>query len=215
MGKHNIESKHTHENKEKEIKIQDKSKDKGEYTKHSKDNKDNKDENSKKTKSHEFTQKEKNTYRKKKEERKVTTQDILTQNAFKATRDAEWFKRTINKIEQVKKELDDKFVSEKKREEKIDFIRILKTKIKDYKDAQKNKDIYKKVRFVERRKLERQLVKVNKSIAELELDKEKNKEKIEQQLKEKEEIIENINYVKVRKLIFLYYFLFYINFYIL
>ena len=84
-----------------------------------KENKDNKDENSKKTKSHEFTQKEKNTYRKKKEERKVTTQDILTQNAFKATRDAEWFKRTINKIEQVKKELDDKFVSEKKREEKI------------------------------------------------------------------------------------------------
>lgn len=207
MGKHNIESKHNVDNKEKDHKeneaklpqvIYNKNLVKHDKNEHSKHNKDSKDENNKKTKSHDFTQKEKNTYRKKKEERKITTQDILTQNAFKATRDAEWFKRTINKIEQVKKELDDKFVSAKKREEKIDFIRILKNKIKDYKDAQKNKDIYKKVRFVERRKLERQLVKVNKSIAELELDKEKNKEKIEQQLKEKEEIVENINYVKVR-----------------
>ncbi len=96
--------------------------------------------------------------------KRVTNQDILTTNAFKSTRDAEWFKKTITTIEKIKNDLDNKFFNEEKRAQKIDFIRILKTKIKDYKDAQKNAELYKSIRFFERRKLERQLKQLNKKI---------------------------------------------------
>lgn len=128
---------------------------------------------------------------------------LLQINAFKSTRDAEWFKRTISKIDQVKTELDLKFQSEEKRKGKIDFIRKLKTKLKDYKDAKKNQEIYKNIRFFERRKLERQLEKVRK-----EVEAGKDKEKKLDLLKEKERIEDDINYIKYFPVNYKYYSLF-------
>lgn len=136
--------------------------------------------------------------------KKVSNQDILDQNAFKSTRDAEWFKRTLEKIDEVKKELDAKFLSEDKRAGKLDFIRKLQIKIKDYKDAQKNAELYKKIRFFERRKLERQLTQINKQI-------EVNKgdpDKVKELDMNKERIIDNINYVKHFPCNYKYYSLF-------
>lgn len=183
-------------------------------------------------------------------QKKVSTQDILSFNQFKSTRDAEWFKRTLLKIDQVKKELDDKFLSKEKRDGKLDFIRKLQTKIKDYKEAHKNAELYKKIRFFERRKLERELKKINNKIKECEDkdDKEnKDKKNSEENMKEKkerkaskaskdsndnkdtkdidedkktknvckelskllnqkEEIVDNINYVKVSSIMIIKYF---------
>ena len=54
---------------------------------------------------------------------------------------------TLDKIEEVKQSLDAKFYTEEKKAQKIDFIRKLKAKIKDYKDAQQFAELYKKIRF--------------------------------------------------------------------
>lgn len=121
---------------------------------------------------------------------KVTNRELLSEYAFKSTKNAEWFKRTISKIEEVKLELDNKFLSEAQRAAKIDFIRKLSTKVKDYKDAHKNAVLYKKIRFFERRKLERILKKLNKE-----------KEGDEENEKQKKKIIDDIEYVKVSMII--------------
>ena len=90
-----------------------------------------------------------------------------------------------------------------KKKQKLDFIHRLKSKLKDYKDAIKFESRYKKIRFIERRKLERKLNHINKAI---EKEKEEiNKEKLK---KEKEEIIEDINYVKYYPRTYKYYSLF-------
>ena len=125
---------------------------------------------------------------------KLSSKQLLSELSYKSSRDAEWYKRTLSKIDEVKKELDSKFLSEEQRKKKLDFIRILKTKIKDYKDARNNTEIYKKVRFFERRKLERMLKQINTKI-------ENNKDKSceGEMLRRKEEIIDDINYVKVSK----------------
>lgn len=138
-----------------------------------------------------------------KNKKKFSNQDILSANAFKSTRDAEWFKRTLDKIEQIKHELDMKFYSEEKRKGKIDFIRMLKNKVKDYRDAQKNAELYKSIRFFERRKLERMLTQINKKINDN--VEEKDKESL---IKEKNRIVDDINYVKFFPLNYKYYSLF-------
>ena len=138
-----------------------------------------------------------------KNKKKFSNQDILSANAFKSTRDAEWFKRTLDKIEQIKHELDMKFYSEEKRKGKIDFIRMLKNKVKDYRDAQKNAELYKSIRFFERRKLERMLTQINKKINDN--TEEKDKESL---IKEKNRIVDDINYVKFFPLNYKYYSLF-------
>ena len=122
---------------------------------------------------------------------------------YNFSRDAEWFKRTTQKLEETKEDLNKNFYDEEKKKQKLDFIHKLKNKLKDYKDAIKFESRYKKVRFVERRKLERKLNQINKSI-EKEKD-EKNREKLK---KEKEEIIEDINYVKYYPKTYKYYSLF-------
>ena len=119
---------------------------------------------------------------------------------FKATRDAEWFKRTIENIEKTKQELDDKFLSEEQRLKKLDFIRKLQNKVKDYKDAQKNAELYKKIRFFERKKLEKEMKRINKLIQEKGIN--------DDILKLKEKCQDNINYVKYFPLTFKYYSLF-------
>jgi len=137
--------------------------------------------------------------------KKITNQDILSETAFKSTRDAEWFKRTISKIEEVKKELDDKFLTEEKKEGKKDFIRILQTKIKDYREAKQSFEIYKKIRFFERRKLERELKQINKKLLESEEKTQEEKNNLETR---KEEVEDKINYVKVSEEISLEFFIF-------
>ena len=119
------------------------------------------------------------------------------------SRDAEWFKRTTQKLEETKEDLNKNFYNETKKKQKLDFIHKLKSKLKDYKDAIKFESRYKKIRFIERRKLERKLNHINKNI-ENEKD-EKNKEKLK---KEREEIIEDINYVKYYPKTYKYYSLF-------
>jgi hypothetical protein len=130
-------------------------------------------------------------------QKKLTNEDILEKINYKFSRDAEWFKRTVEKINKTKDELDKKFYGEIKKKEKIDFIRKLQTKLKDYKDAVKFEERYKKVRFFERRKLERMLKKVNKEISEEEAKENKNDELVTQLNQKKEKIVSDINYVKV------------------
>jgi hypothetical protein len=123
--------------------------------------------------------------------KKLTTEDILENINYKFSRDAEWFKRTVEKINKTKDDLDKKFYSEEKKHQKIDFIRKLKSKLKDYKDAIKFEEKYKKIRFFERRKLERMLKKVNKEIST----------QVEENLElnsKKDKIVSDINYVKVK-----------------
>ena len=141
--------------------------------------------------------------KKKLKKEKITNESLLSKMQFDFSRDAEWFKRTTQKLEETKEDLNKNFYDEDKKRQKLDFIHRLKTKLKDYKDAIKFESRYKKIRFIERRKLERKLNHINKNI-ENEKD-EKNKEKLK---KEKEEIIEDINYVKYYPKTYKYYSLF-------
>ena len=141
--------------------------------------------------------------KKKPKKEKITNKSLLSKMQYDFSRDAEWFKRTSQKLEETKEDLNKNFYDEEKKRQKLDFIHRLKNKLKDYKDAIKFESRYKKVRFVERRKLERKLNQINKNI-EKEKD-EKTKEKLK---KEKEEIIEDINYVKYYPKTYKYYSLF-------
>ncbi len=141
--------------------------------------------------------------KKKPKKEKITNESLLSKMQYNFSRDAEWFKRTTKKLEETKEDLNKNFYDENKKKQKLDFIHRLKSKLKDYKDAIKFESRYKKVRFIERRKLERKLNHINKSI-ENEKD-EKNKNKLK---KEKEEIIEDINYVKYYPKTYKYYALF-------
>ena len=122
---------------------------------------------------------------------------------YNFSRDAEWFKRTTQKLEETKEDLNKNFYNETKKKQKIDFIHKLKKKLKDYKDAIKFENRYKKVRFVERRKLERKLNHINKSI-----ENEKDEEKKKELEKEKQNIVDDINYVKFYPKTYNYYSLF-------
>ena len=141
--------------------------------------------------------------KKKNKKEKITNESLLSKMQYDFSRDAEWFKRTTQKLEETKEDLNKNFYNEIKKKQKLDFIHKLKNKLKDYKDAIKFESRYKKIRFIERRKLERKLNHINKNI-ENEKD-EKNKEKLK---KEKEEIIEDINYVKYYPKTYKYYSLF-------
>ena len=141
--------------------------------------------------------------KKKQKREKITNESLLEKMKFDFSRDAEWFKRTNQKIQETKDDLNKNFYDETKKKQKIDFIHKLKAKLKDYKDAIKFESRYKKVRFVERRKLERKLKHINKSI---ENEKDENKKK--ELKKEKENIIDNINYVKYYPKTYKYYSLF-------
>ena len=140
---------------------------------------------------------------KKQKKEKITNETLLSKMQYDFSRDAEWFKRTTQKLEETKEDLNKNFYNETKKKQKLDFIHKLKSKLKDYKDAIKLESRYKKIRFIERRKLERKLNHINKNI-ENEKD-EKNKEKLK---KEREEIIEDINYVKYYPKTYKYYSLF-------
>ena len=140
---------------------------------------------------------------KKQKKEKITNETLLSKMQYDFSRDAEWFKRTTQKLEETKEDLNKNFYNETKKKQKLDFIHKLKSKLKDYKDAIKFESRYKKIRFIERRKLERKLNHINKNI-ENEKD-EKNKEKLK---KEREEIIEDINYVKYYPKTYKYYSLF-------
>lgn len=140
---------------------------------------------------------------------KQTNEEILEKYNFNFSRGAEWYKKTDNKINEVKDELDKKFYTPEKKAEKINFIRKLKDKLKDYRDAINFAEKYKKVRFVERRKLERMLIKYNKEIQALEnkikqesdLNPNQNilslKISLNDTIMKRDETIKNINYVKV------------------
>ena len=141
--------------------------------------------------------------KKKPKKEKITNESLLSKMQYDFSRDAEWFKRTTQKLEETKEDLNKKFYDENKKKQKLDFIHRLKSKLKDYKDAIKFEARYKKIRFIERRKLERKLNHVNKNI-EKETD-EKNKNKLK---KERDEIIEDINYVKYYPRTYKYYSLF-------
>lgn len=141
--------------------------------------------------------------KKKFKKEKITNESLLSKMKYDFSRDAEWFKRTTQKLEETKEDLNKNFYNEIKKKQKLDFIHKLKNKLKDYKDAIKFESRYKKIRFIERRKLERKLNHINKNI-ENETD-ENNKEKLK---KEKEEIIDDINYVKYYPKTYKYYSLF-------
>lgn len=138
-----------------------------------------------------------------KKREKITNETILKKMNFDFSRNAEWFKRTTKKIDEIKEELSKNFYSEQKKKEKLDFMQKLKAKLKDYRDAIKFEATYKKVRFVERRKLERKLNHINK-----EIQKEKNQDKLSELNKEKNKIVSDINYVKFYPKTFKYYALF-------
>ena len=141
--------------------------------------------------------------KKKPKREKITNESLLAKMKFDFSRDAEWFKRTNQKIQETKDDLNKNFYDENKKKQKIDFIHRLQSKLKDYKDAVKFESRYKKVRFVERRKLERKLNHINKSI-----ENEKDEEKIKKLKEEKDNIIEDINYVKYYPKTYKYYSLF-------
>ena len=141
--------------------------------------------------------------KKKPKKEKITNESLLAKMKYDFSRDAEWFKRTNQKIIETKEELNKNFYDETKKQQKIDFIHRLRDKLKDYKDAIKFESRYKKVRFVERRKLERKLNQINKSI-----EKEKDEEKMKELKEEREKIIDNINYVKYYPKTYKYYSLF-------
>jgi hypothetical protein len=141
--------------------------------------------------------------------KKLNNDEILEKYNFNFSRDAEWYKKTNEKINEVKDDLNKKFYIPEKKKEKIDFINKLNNKLKDYRDALNYADKYKKVRFVERRKSERMLVKVKKEIIQIEenikneLDKDPNMDVLNEKVKlnlanlNKEKIISDINYIKV------------------
>ena len=134
---------------------------------------------------------------------KITKESLLESMNYDFSRDAEWFKRTSKKIEDIKEELAKNFYSEEKKKQKIDFIHKLKNKLKDYTDAKKFELRYKKVRFVERRKLERKLNKVKK-----EIEAEKDEAKLKELKEQEKSIISDINYVKYYPKTYKYYSLF-------
>lgn len=141
--------------------------------------------------------------------KRMTDEMILEKLNYSFTRDAEWFKRTYDKVGKVKEDLDKKFYTEEKKAQKIDFIRKLKTKLKDYKDALNNEQKYKGIRFFERRKLERMLKKVNKEIDSLKNSQSDiDESKIKELEEKKENIIKDINYVKFYPKTYKYYSLF-------
>ena len=136
---------------------------------------------------------------------KLTNEIIMEKLNYSFSRDAEWFKKTMNKIQSVKDELDRKFYTPEKKAQKFDFLKKLKSKLNDYKDAMKFSEKYRKIRFFERRKLERMLTKVKKEILS---KKEEDIEKIKS-LKENQIKIEtDINYVKYYPKSYKYYSLF-------
>ncbi len=141
--------------------------------------------------------------KKKPKREKITTETLLSKMKFDFSRDAEWFKRTIEKLNETKEDLNKNFYDENKKKEKLDFIHKLKAKLKDYKDAIKFESRYKKVRFIERRKLERKLNHINKNI-----ENEKDEKKIKKLKEERENIIDDINYVKFYPKTYKYYSLF-------
>ena len=124
----------------------------------------------------------------KKAKYKVTKDTILNNMNYDFSRDAEWFKRTNNKIQEIKDELSKNFYDDNKKQQKLDFLHKLKNKVKDYVDAIKYESRYKKIKFIERRKIERKLAKINK---QLEIN--KNDEGL---IKEKLNIENDLNYVK-------------------
>lgn len=134
---------------------------------------------------------------------KITNESLLAKMKYNFSRDAEWFKRTNLKLMETKEELNKNFYEENKKKQKIDYIYKLKSKLKDYKDAIKFESRYKKVRFIERRKLERKLNHINKSI-----ENEKDEEKKKELEKEKQNIVDDINYVKFYPKTYKYYSLF-------
>ena len=134
---------------------------------------------------------------------KITKESLLESMNYDFSRDAEWFKRTSKKIDEIKEELAKNFYSEEKKKQKIDFIHKLKNKLKDYTDAKKFELRYKKVRFVERRKLERKLNKVKK-----EIEAEKDEGKLKELKEQEKSIISDINYVKYYPKTYKYYSLF-------
>ncbi len=146
---------------------------------------------------------------------KLNNDEVLEKFNFNFSRDAEWYKKTNDKIEEIKDDLDKKFYSPEKKKEKIEFIRKLKDKLKDYRDAINFAEKYKKVKFVERRKLERMLTKANKEIKsmeeeikkEIESDPNKNildmKIQLNDNIMKRDKIVQNINYVKVFNFLFL------------
>lgn len=137
--------------------------------------------------------------------KKLTNDMILQKFSFTFTRDAEWFKRTHEKIKEVKDDMDKKFYTPEKKAQKIDFIRKLQNKLKDYKDAMKFEQKYKGIRFFERRKLERMLKKVNK---EIEAQSKEDVEKLKELEEKKKKIVDDINYVKFYPKSYKYYSLF-------
>jgi hypothetical protein len=154
-----------------------------------------------------FTNFNKKNFNKKRNQ--VTNQTLLQKYTYTFTRDAEWFKKTMEKIDKVKQELDSKFYNEEKKKQKIDFIRKLQTKLKDYKDAIKFTEVYKKVKFFERKKLEKNLKKIKKEIEDENAKGEKvDPEKVKELEEKKEQIITDINYVKFYPKTYKYYSLF-------
>jgi hypothetical protein len=137
----------------------------------------------------------------------VTNQTLLQKYTYTFTRDAEWFKKTMEKIEKVKQEMDSKFYTDEKRRQKIDFIRKMQTKLKDYKDAIKFTEKYKMVKFFERKKLEKNLKRITKEIEDEKL-KSENEEKLKELSEKKENIVRDINYVKFYPKTYKYYSLF-------
>ena len=135
--------------------------------------------------------------------RKIDKESLLKKMEYDFSRDAEWFKRTNRKVEEVKEELEKKFYSEEKRKQKVEFMMKLKAKLKDYEDALKFEERYKKVRFVERRKVERKMKSVKRRLQECNDDEERK-----QLLKEQEEIEKDLNYVKYYPKTYKYYSLF-------
>lgn len=137
---------------------------------------------------------------KKSKQAKISKEKILQKMNFNFSRDAEWFKKTNKKIQQVKDEINKNFYSEERKKQKLEFINKLKSKIKDYLDAIKFESRYKKIRFVERRKLERKLTQVNNKL--------NNNPDDQELINEKNKIIDDINYVKFYPKTYKYYALF-------
>ena len=135
----------------------------------------------------------------------IDKESLLKKMEYDFSRDAEWFKRTNKKIEEIKEELEKKFYSDDKRKQKVEFMLKLKGKVKDYEDAKKFEERYKKVRFVERRKLERKMKRVKKMLEEC---KEGDDEERKRLMKEEEEIEKDLNYVKFYPKTYKYYSLF-------
>ena len=149
----------------------------------------------------------KNSYNKKRNN--VTNQTLMQKYTYTFTRDAEWFKKTMEKIEQVKQEMDSKFYTDEKRRQKIDFIRKMQVKLKDYKDAIKFTEKYKMVKFFERKKLEKNLKRINKEIEDEKLKKDvENEPKLKELSEKKDQIVGDINYVKFYPKTYKYYSLF-------